>query len=407
MFQTMNPKLNVRSDFPILMKYPDLVYLDSTSTSLVPRVAVEATERFMKHTLVSSRRGAYGLAVDGSRMVDDVRKSLAGTLNTNDFQLSFQKSIASACASFAYGYDWKSSGKNKVVVAQSEEHNIFVSLLRVCQILDLEFEMIPVDNSGVLNLDELTNAIDDRTGIVAVSHVTTGLGIVNPLHEVSEVTREHNALLLTDASRSIGFTEFDITTIPADIILFSANIGLLAPPGLALQWQAINILDDFLPGILGGSVVTEVGRESFQISRIPHRFEPDILNLPAIAGFGSSIQYLERIGVDNVVESNRELSTRVSRELSENENITLYGENHNQRTIFGFNIFDGDELNCHDAALLLDQAGIAVRTGFLCAHPSIQRIAPNGLIQISIHFYNTVEDIDYVGETLSSISRML
>lgn len=399
--------MNVRSDFPILRNYPELIYLDSSSTSLVPDAAIEATEKFMKHTLVSSRRGAYKLAVDGSRMVDSVRRALATILKTDDSRISFQKSIASAAASFAYGYDWEASQKNKVVVAESEEHNVFVSLLRVSQVLDLEFEVIPVDDDGILNLEDIGNAIDKRTGIVAVSHVTPGLGNINPLHEISQIAEENNALLLTDASRSIGFIEFKIADIPADIILFSANIGFLGPPGLALQCQTSDISDDYVPGIVGGSAVTEVGNESFRTSKSPHKFESDTLNLPAIAGLGSAIEYLQRIGVDTVINSNRRLSRRVSKELHQNEHISLYGENHDRRTIFGFNISGGDEINCHDVALFLDQAAIAVRTGYVCAHPSIQKIAPNGLIQVSIHFYNTMKEIARLGEILLSISEML
>lgn len=399
--------MNVRSDFPILKTHPELVYLDSISTSLVPEVAIEATEEFMTHTLVSSRRGTYRLAANGSRIVDKVRSSLAEILNTNDSQLSFQKSLASAAASIAYGYDWSSLNKSKVVVAQSEEHNIFVPLLRACQILDLEFELLPIDNHGSLDPDKAAQVIDRETGIVAVSHVTTGLGQINPLDQISQVTQENNALLLTDASRSVGFTEFKIASIPADIVLFSANIGFLGPPGLALQWQTSAVSENHIPGIIGGSAVTSVGSGSFDISKAPHRFESDILNLPAIAGLGASIEYLNKIGTTKIVSKNRRLSKTLFQELERNEDVCLYGLAHDQRTVFGFNIGAGNELNCHDAALFLDQADIAVRSGYLCAYPSIRKIAPDGLIQISFHFYNTPEEIHRVGEMLLSIAELV
>jgi len=153
--------MDIKADFGVYDVEPELVYLDSASTTLVPKVAVDATQKFLNSIVSSARRGAYKLAVDASSMTEDVRKSLADFMDTEKSQVSFQKSIPTAVASFAYGFDWKGTNRNKIVLAQSEEHSILVTLLRVAQTLGLQVETVSLSSDGVLdlsNLDQTVNA---------------------------------------------------------------------------------------------------------------------------------------------------------------------------------------------------------------------------------------------------------
>ncbi|MHA1942764.1 MAG: aminotransferase class V-fold PLP-dependent enzyme [Candidatus Thorarchaeota archaeon] len=401
----MTNGLDIKQDFGIFDQNPDLVYLDSASTTLVPKPAVTATASFLNSVVVSTRRGAHRLAVRGSAIVEEVRASLAQYLNTEKSQISFQKSIPSAVGSLVYGYDWKTLNKNKIIVAQSEENSVLVAILRAAEVLGLTIETVPIGTDGALSLTELETSIDDKTGFVAVGHVTPGFGLYNPIEKVAEIVHRTDALLLTDATRSVGFDN-SITSLGSDILVFSANVGLMGPPGLALQWIDKSVGKKIRPGILGGSAVSDVQKGSFEPALQPDKFEPGTLNVPAIAGLGASLEYLTSLYQDGFHTHLKTLSKHMHKKLTELPGIVIYGEPSERATIFGFNL-NPEIVNCHDIALFLDESNVAVRSGLICAHPLVQAMADEGIIQASLHAYNSLTDIDYLIETLVTIADQL
>lgn len=401
--QSMTEPIDAKHEFSLFKNAPDIVYLDSASTTLVPRQAVQTTEKFLNSTVVSSRKGAYNLAVRGSAIVEETRKKLAAFLSVTSSDISYQKSISSAVASLAFGYDWKERKRDKIIIAQSEENSVYVSLLRTAQILDLEVQIIPIDGDGNLDLSHLETQVDDRTGIVAVSHVSPGIGTRNLLAPVSEITKEHDAILLTDATRSIGFTDTYPSTLGSDIVLFSGNLGLMGPPGLALQWVNGSTMKDHTPGILGGSAVSNVSKNSFELALQPDRYESGYLNVPAIAGLGSAIDYLTKARSQGMYSHIQNISRYFMKRMNELSGVEVYGKPTEKNTIFGFNVIADADISCHDVALFLDESGIAVRSGLICAHPLIQSIHTDGIVQVSIHAYNTLSDIDRLHDALNAI----
>jgi len=403
----MNAEFNIKHDFGVYDHIPDLAYFDSASTTLVPRQVISTTNNFLDSIVASARRGAHRLAVKGSAIVEDTRESLAKFLETEKSRISFQKSVPTTVASFVYGFDWKTAKRNKIVIAQSEENSIFVSLLRSAKVLGLEVEIIPIDTKGNLLIGELEKIVDDNTGLVAVSHVSPGLGIRNPIHMVAEIVHQSNALLLTDATLSAGLTNERITTLGSDIIILSANIGLMGPPGLAIQWIDKSIGETHKPGILGGSSVTNVEDKSFEVALQPDKFESGYLNVPAIAGLDTSLEYLTKLQSQGLIKHINNLSKYLHQRLTEIDSLIIYGEPDENNTIFGFNLNPEDGINCHDVSLFLDESNIAVRSGVLCAHSLIQTISNDGIIQASIHAYNSLEDIDRLADTIEIITKEL
>ena len=389
----INPD-DVKREFSIYNDNPDLAYFDSASTTLVPKPAIDAMTTFLASTVVSSRRGAYKLAVNGSAIVEDVRAKLAVFLNTDKAQISFQKSIPSAVASLVYGYEWKKEERNKIIISQSEEHSVLVALLRAAQILNLQVETIPVDKNGILDIETLKDTIDKKTGIVAVGHVTVGIGVSNPIEEVARITHENESLLLTDISRSVAFLCTPPTSLNADILLFSGNIGLMGPPGLSIQWVTKTLGTKHIPGIVGGSSVANVKKTSFESSFQPDKFESGTINVPAIAGLGAAIDYLSHLRQNNFHGHMKMLSRHMADRLNDLKCLTVYGTPNDRNTIFGFNLGSDGSMSCHDVALFLDESNIAVRSGLVCAHPLIRPISSEGVVQASLHAYNSLEEVD-------------
>jgi len=401
----MPNELDIKHDFGVYDSIPDLAYFDSASTTLVPRSAVDATTHFLNSVVVSTRRGAHSLAVKGGIIVENTRKSLATFFQTENSQISFQKSIPTAVASFVYGFDWKANKKSKIVIGQGEENSILVSILRAAKVLGLDVEITPIDNKGNLIIDELEKRIDGDTGLVAVSHMSPGLGTHNPIHTISEIAHQYNSLLLTDATRSAGLTSELLTSLGSDLLILSANIGLMGPPGLAIQWIDKSIGETHKPGILGGSSVTNIENNQFEVALQPDKFESGYLNIPAIAGLDASLKYLTELYNQGLLKHIKNLSKYFVQRLSEVDNILLYGEPDENNTIFGFNLNPENGINCHDVSLFLDESNIAVRSGVLCAHSLVQSLSDEGIIQASIHAYNTLEDIDRLADTLQVITK--
>jgi cysteine desulfurase/selenocysteine lyase len=401
----MTDGLDIKADFAIFDQNPELVYLDSASTTLIPKPAVAATTSFLNSVVVSTRRGAHRLAVKGGSIVESVRGSLAQFLNTEKSQISFQKSIPSTIGSLVYGYDWKGMNKKKIIVAQSEENSVLVAILRAAEVLGLVVKTVPVDTDGALSLEILKTLVDDETGIVAVGHVTPGFGLYNPIKKVAEIVHKTDALLLTDTTRSAGFDN-SITSLGPDILVFLANVGLMGPPGLALQWIDKSLGENFRPGILGGSAVSDVQKGSFEPALQPDKFEPGHLNIPAIAGLGASLEYLTNLYSHGFHTYLKTLSKYMHKRLVELPSIVVYGKPSERTTVFGFNL-SPENVNCHDIALFLDESNVAVRSGLICAHPLIQAVADEGIIQASLHAYNSITDIDHLIDTLATISDQL
>ncbi len=399
--------MDIRADFAILENNPELAYFDSASTTLVPKVAVNAVNDFLTHTVASTRRGAHSMATRGATAVENARKTMANFLNSETSQLSFQKSIPSAVASFAFGYNWYHNNKDTIVIAENEEHSVLVTLQRVAQILNLKIKIIPINENGRLEIGTLTDLIDKKTGIVAVGTTTVGWGVNNPVSAISKIAHENEAVVLSDVSRSIAFSEKLPEQEGVDIAVFSGNVGLMGPPGLAVQWIGSALGSNHIPGILGGSSVTNVQSTEFELALLPDKFESGTINVPAIVGLNAALNYLEELHAKSIQTHMRNISTYLQKRLSAIPEVVVFNNTIEETTIFGFNLGNDDVISCHDIALFLDESGIAVRSGLLCAHPLVKKVSSEGIIQASLHAYNTLEEINRLADNLEIIAKDL
>lgn len=400
-------KLDIKPDFGVFDAYPDLAYFDSASTALVPKTSVKATADFLNTIAVSSRRGAHRLAVKGSTIVENVRASLAKFMNTDKSQISFHATVPCTVASFAYGYDWHREGRNQIVIAQSEEHSILVALLRVAQVLNLVVKIAPVDQMGILDTEALETLVNRQTGIVAVGHMAAGVGVHNPLPEVAHIAHENEAMLLTDATRSLNFGNDPLHSLGMDVLISSGNVSFMSPPGLVIQWMDKNVGMSHVPGVIGGSAIGNVTPPSYDIAMQPDKFESGIINVPAIAGLGAALEYIRSLQPRGLLQHMVALSRYMANRLAETEGLVVYGSHNDSSTIFSFNIAGGNRISCHDVSLFLDQSNVAVRSGLLCAHPFVQSLAEEGVVQASLHAYNSLDDIDRLADSLRLILDQL
>ncbi|MGQ4871560.1 MAG: aminotransferase class V-fold PLP-dependent enzyme [Candidatus Thorarchaeota archaeon] len=398
--------LDIRGDFNILRTQPNLVYLDAASTALVPTRVVDAMARFLNEVAVSSRRGAYSLATRGAELVELTRKRVAKLTSTEPSMVSFHNTVAETVSSLVYGMSWNRGHRHTIVMAETEDHDTMVPLLRAAQVLGLRVRTIPIGPDYCLDLNQAAALIDNRTGLVAVGCSPVGIGTHNDVQEVSKIAHEHEAIVLSDATRYLGLFEFDVMSVGADVTIVSANNAFLAPPGIVIQWVDKDVAREHVPGILGGSTVTAVTLTSFEPALYPDKFEPGLMSVPGIAGLAEAVDYIVTLGPKRIKSHLQSLSSQLSAGLKELSTVLVYGPVHPHRTTFGFNVGVTEPLNCHDVAMFMDQLGIAVRSGLLCAHPLVSSLSGEGIVQASIHVYNTSEDIDRFLEALEEICSM-
>jgi cysteine desulfurase/selenocysteine lyase len=399
--------MNIKPDFAVYDENPKFAYFDSASTTLVPKSSVLTTAHFLDSIVSSARRGAHKLAVQGNTIVEDTRQSLSKFLETDSASISFQQSIPAAVASFVYGYAWKENNKDRIIIAQSEENSVYIAALRAAEVLGLRTEIMPIETDGTISPSLLDSLIDDKTGIVAIGHVVPAIGVENPIAEIAEVAHSHNALLLTDATRSVGLRKESPVSLGSDILLFSANIGLMGPPGLTVQWINPFIDRKHTPGILGSFSVSNVHEKTYEMAFQPDKYESSFINTPAIAGLDTSLKYMTHLRSNGMIRYLASLSNYMKKKLNEIDGLVLYGNITDKTTIFGFNLGESSEIGCHDVALFLNESNIAVRSGYICSHSLMESIVHEGLIQASIHAYNSNEDIDNLVVTLDTIVEQL
>ncbi len=392
----MSTGLDIKSDFEVFRKHPELAYFDSASTTLVPRTVVDSISHFLNEVCVSSRRGAHRRAVKGNEELERARSHIAAFMGVEAAEVSFQASVESAVASTVYGYPWKELGRNKIVVCLNLDHSVLVSAFRAAQVLGLRVSFVPVSETGQIDVETFESAVDEQTGIVTIGHVPVGLGRRSPVRELADVSKSHGAFTLVDVTQSIAFEPGLVNSIKVDAALFSGNIGLMGPPGISVQWMSRRSALEFVPGVLGAASVAGVSSDTFEVALPPDRFESGaVFNIAGVTGLGAAIDYIKELHGRGLVRHLEHIMGYIVEGLQENAQVQLYGMPDDKSTIIGFNIEDGStKMSCHDVALFLDQLDIAVRSGLLCAHPLVRPLSEEGIVQVSIHGYNTHEDCE-------------
>lgn len=393
---------DVRADIPML---EDVIYLDAASTTPTPRPVIQAMCDYFDNYNANIGRGAYGLTVKSTQEFNKARKKIAEFINSDPNEIIFTKSTTEAINIVAHGIEFE-KGDN-IVVPNIEHHSNMVPWLKL-KSKGVEVRIVKSDRFGVLDPSDVQKAMDDRTRLVTVTHVSNSIGSVQPVEEIAKVVGEFSSLYLIDAAQSAGHMNLDVKKLGADLAVFPGHKGLLGPVGTGFLYCDRYLSDEIQPLNLGGGTVDDVTLEDFELTGVPERFEGGTQNIAGFIGLGKAIDYLERIGIDRIEKHGQKLTALMYNEIQDVEGSIVYGSPENIYGIVSFNI---DSINPHDLAKILDEVkSICVRSGHHCAMPSIRHIGANdvgGTVRASIHYYNTPEEIHILGETLRKVSKSM
>jgi len=393
----------VRRDFPILKT--GVVYLDSTASSLTPEPVLERMLEFYREYRANVERGVHRLSARASEEYETARKKVADFINAKSTsEIIMTRNTTEGINLVASGLHWKRG--DKIVTTVLEHHSNYIVWLRVRDMHGARVEVVaprkPVIK-GILDLADFEKLIDDKTKLVAVSHVSNVLGVVQPIKEIAKIAHEHGACVLVDGAQSVPHLKVDVQELGCDFLAFSGH-KMCGPTGSGSLYMREELTEEVEPLIIGGGSIGDVGMDYYRLDASPRRFEGGTPDIAGAIGLGAAVDYLKGIGMERIEAYEKILVDKMYRGLTALSNVEVYGPEPEHRVaIIPFNVGD---LNPHDVALALDvSANVMVRSGHHCAQPlSKTVICKPGTVRASCYFYNTLGEIDTMVSAVKEIA---
>jgi len=396
----------VRQDFPILNT--GIIYFDSASSSLTPEQVLQKMLKFYRDSRANVERGVHRLSQKASEQYNEAQSKVASLLNArSDNEIIMTKNTTEGINTIANGIKWKRG--DKIVTSILEHHSNYVVWLRLKERYGVEVEVVmpskPVTH-GRLDPADFEKAIDNKTRLIAITHVSNVLGSVTPIEEITRIAHENEALVLVDAAQSVPHMKVDVQEIGCDFLACSGH-KMCGPTGVGVLYMKDEAMGEVEPLTFGGGAIEDVDINSYKLNKTSKRYEAGTPPIAEVIGLGAAVDYLQKLGIKNIEDYEMELTKQMYNEFRNIPNVEVYGpEPEHKIGIMAFNI---DSLNSHDVALALDvSANIMTRSGHHCALPLLKHvIKKDGLVRASTYFYNTKEEVTKLTETVSDIAHNL
>ncbi|MDH4306480.1 MAG: SufS family cysteine desulfurase [Acidimicrobiia bacterium] len=385
----------LRADFPIFTRSRHaLHFLDSGASSQKPAVVLAAMEDLAAAHYANVHRGAYTLSIESTEMFEATRRAVARFIGAADpSEIVITRGTTTSLNQVAFG--WGSNNLrpgDRIVLTMMEHHANIVPWQMVAKRTGAELSHVPMTADYKLDLDAYADLMDDRVRVVAVTGMSNVLGTMPPIPDIAEVAARFGAITVVDAAQLVPHAPVDVTTLGADFLAFSGH-KMLGPTGIGALWGKMERLEEMEPFEGGGEMIADVGLHESTWAPIPHRFEAGTPPIIEAAGLLAAIEYLEGIGMDAVLDHDRDLTRYALERLGAYDDVAVFGpEDLSIRGgVISFSLRDAHP---HDVATILDEQGVAVRAGHHCAKPLLRELGVPATARASFHVYNTRDDVD-------------
>jgi cysteine desulfurase/selenocysteine lyase len=385
----------IRADFPVLSERvhgQPLIYLDNAATSQKPNAVIEAIAGYYRRDNANIHRAVHLLAQRATNGYEQARIKVQRFLHAaEDREIVFVRGATEAINLVAQSYGRTHLGPgDEILVTAMEHHSNIVPWQILCEQAGAKLRVIPMDDCGELKLDELGKFLGPRTKLVAVTHVSNALGTVNPVRWMVHMAHALNIPVLVDGAQAVPHLRVDVQDLDCDFYVFSGH-KLYGPTGIGVLYGKATLLDSMPPYQSGGDMIRSVTFEKTTYNEIPHKFEAGTPDIAGAIGLGAAIDYLERLGIEAIGAHEDELLRDATAKLEAIPNVHLVGT---AREKVGVVSFVMENVHPHDIGTVLDQDGIAVRTGHHCAQPVMDRLGVPATVRASFGLYNTKREID-------------
>jgi len=402
--------LRLREDFPILQTEVNghpLVYLDSGATAQRPLAVLDAERDYLLNLNAAVHRGAHTLAAEATDAFEDARETVARFVGADADEIVWTSNATEAVNLVAYSLSNASAGRggaeadrlrlaegDEIVTTEMEHHANLIPWQELAARTGATLRVIPLDDDGALRMEEAARLIGPRTRIVAVTHVSNVLGVVNPIEEVIALAREAGAMVLLDACQSAPHLPLDLHALDVDFAVLSGH-KMLGPTGIGALYGRRELLEAMPPFLTGGSMITTVTTTEAAYLPPPQRFEAGTQRVSQAIALAAAVRYLERVGMPRIAAHEAELGSRLVDGLATIDGVRVLGSGI-ARPRVGLASFDVAGIHAHDVGQILDDEGIAVRVGHHCAQPLHRRLGITASTRASTYLYTTRDEVDAV-----------
>lgn len=399
-----------KKDFPIFARKVrggnPLIYLDSGATSQKPESVISAEANFYRTINAAVHRGAHLLAEEASEAYESARGNVAKFIGANTDEVVFTKSATESLNMVAYslgnpGSTPHISAGDEIVVSEMEHHANLIPWQQLAKRTGAKLTWFSITKDGRLDLSDISKVITKKTKIVAITHQSNVFGTIVPLTEITKAAHSVGALVVLDACQSAPHFAIDVKKLDVDFLAFSGHKAL-GPTGVGVLWGKAEVLEKLEPALFGGSMVDSVTMEGATWASAPRKFEAGVPNMAQAVGLSAAIDYLNIVGMDKIFEHEQELTQQLLTGLSKISGVNVVGPL-DMKDRGGVISFTVDGVHPHDVGQVLDQYGIAVRTGHHCAWPLMKKLNLVGTTRASFHLYNDSDDINALLEAIEKV----
>jgi cysteine desulfurase/selenocysteine lyase len=398
----------IRADFPILnqeINGKKLVYLDNAATTQKPQVVIDALSNYYSGYNSNIHRGIHHLAEKATSAFELSRTTIKEFLNaesTEEIIFTYGTTDGINLIAQTYGRQFLKKG-DEIIISTMEHHSNIVPWQMLCEEKGCVLKVIPINDNGEIIYEAYKELLNDRTKIVSVVYASNALGTINPIEEIIQDAHKFEAVVIIDAAQAVAHIDIDVQALDVDFLCFSAH-KLYGPTGMGALYGKKTLLNEMPPWRGGGEMIKEVTFEKTTYNELPYKFEAGTPNIADVIGITMAIDYVNNIGKTNIAKYEHDLLIYASERMEAIPGLKVIGKAKNKVSVLSF-IIDG--IHPQDIGVLLDQQGIAIRTGHHCTQPLMQRLGVEGTSRASFAVYNTKEEIDRLVQGVEKVKRLL
>lgn len=398
----------IRKQFPVLerkVKGRDLVYFDNAATAQKPQVVIDALVRYYHQYNANIHRGIHSLAEEATAAFEATRDTVKEFINAKHREeIIFTRGVTEGINLVAATYGRQNIKEgDEIIITGMEHHSNIVPWQLVCEEKKAVLKIIPVDDNGDLVMDDFEKLITPKTKIVSIVHASNSLGTINPVKEIIETAHRHNLIVLVDGAQSSVHLDIDVQDMDCDFFVISSH-KVYGPTGVGVLYGKKELLEAMPPYMGGGEMIKEVTFEKTTYNELPYKFEAGTPNIADTVAFKAALDFVNETGKENIRRHEEALTKYAMEQLSAIEGVRLIGTSKHKTSVVSF-IVDG--AHPQDMGILLDNYGIAVRTGHHCCQPLMNRFEIPGTVRASFAMYNTKEEVDELVKGVGKAIKML
>ena len=400
---------SIKSDFPILnrkINHKPLVYLDNAATSQKPRQVIEAMVDYYEQHNANVHRGIHTLGDESTCLYSEARETVAKFIGVEDTnELVFVRNTTEGIKLVAYSWGMANIKSGDVIVTtEMEHHSNLVPWQELAKRVRARVEYVAVNQEGELDLDSLEKKLELKPKLLALVHVSNFLGTINPVKKIATLAKKNGTKVLIDGAQAVPQMPVNVSELGCDFYAFSGH-KMYGPMGIGGLWVKREVLEEMQPFMTGGGTISEVHTVGTVFAGLPDRFDAGTPNVAGAVGLAAAVEYLEKIGMQNVRAHEKELTAYAVKKLKSIKSIRIYGPR-NLEERGGLVAFSVEGIHAHDVAQVLDDEGIAVRSGHHCTMPMHEKLGLAATVRASFGIYNTKEEVDKLIEGLGKVKKV-